>query len=171
MKKRFVVLYILFFLFYLKGLAAADYLGQKFDDMDSSHDDRVSWEEYKDYLPYPKAADFKSADLNKDNEIELFEWVSYQSQKDPQLAVSKYHYKNKYGQLYKHKEGFWYKRKNEFWYQYRNERWLKYSRAHPYRDWHDDWYWDHARWYDHDWDYYGYRFGFRYGHGCRYGCW
>jgi len=171
MKRRLIILSILFFLFYLKGLAAADYLGQQFGDMDSSQDDHVTWVEYKYYMPYPKAEDFNAADLNKDNGIKLFEWISYHNKRNPHLVESIYQYTDKEGRSYKYREGYWYKRQNEFWYQYRDGLWLKFSPVHRDWNWRGDCYWDKARRYDHDGDHYGYRFGFSSDHGCRYGCW
>ena len=51
MKKGLIILIILF----MGGVATqafADYLGQKFRDMDLNRDERVTWPEYKDYIPH-----------------------------------------------------------------------------------------------------------------------
>lgn len=166
MKRRTIITVSLLLIFSLHGLAAADYLRQKFEDMDMDNDAEVTWKEYKYYVPSPQKKDFVEADLNKDDVVELFEWIAWQNNNDPDMARYSYAYKNKSGQLFKYKDGYWYKRQNEFWYQFRNGQWLTYDRAdRRLCDRYYDFYRGSMPHYGHDHSRYRYRIGFHYRFG------
>ena len=161
MKKGIIILIVLF----MGGVAtkaSADYLNQKFRDMDIDNDEMITWSEYKDYMPRPQMADFREADLNHDGKMELFEWITHQNNQDTCLAEKGYRYENQNGQTFQLKNGYWYKQQNGFWYQYRDRKWIFHSRVDSRWGRRCDWDWN-PRW-PHDNHYrYRYRVGFSYG--------
>jgi hypothetical protein len=166
MKRGKIFLISMILMFSFCGMAAADYLSQKFEDMDINNDVGVSWLEYKDYIPFPQKDDFIEADLNKDGTVELFEWITFQDKDDPDMAKNSYRYKNKSGHLYKYKDGYWHKRQNEFWYRFRKGQWLPYGQAScRHFDWHYDCRWGSIPYYGYGHSHYKYLIGFSYRFG------
>ena len=164
---KYIKISLVIGLIYCWNLPAwADDLKQEYQDMDLNQDDRVTWKEYRQYVSTPVAAEFDKTDLDRDGYIELFEWVSYQNKKFPDLSATRYDYTERNGQQYRYRNGQWYKNNAGIWYAFKDNAWLVHAhiRRHPRYstcDVNRSWSGDCAR---NDWRY-GY--GFHYTRGSR----